>query len=285
MARKKSRKSKAGRPRKAGGETGRMLDRAELYNAKVECCVCDSHVPTIHAEKVPYDLEYTDDNPRRWRCKTCAPGSYNWLIFNPSEIAFQLYLGDKTKKGGGIRDRFNQYLEEKGITEEQFFNNNDIAFRKHLIKFLKWEKGRKKVMAKKGKKGSGLKPKKAVEVPASLKKHPDIGPHIKVLLSEDRSGTEAASARKALRNMGFKLSDESTWKPFLKGKRVKTEKKEKAEKPAKSEKKKSKKDKEEKSSKKKSSKKKSKKKKTKKEEKAPSKKKAKKKKLNLEDDE
>ena len=278
MAKKKSRKRSSGRPRKAGGETGSMLARASLYNEKVTCMVCESKVPSIKAEKVPYDLEHTSEYERRWRCITCGPGSYNWLLFNPSETAFQLYLGDYTNKGGGVRDRFDAYLKEKGLTSNQFFINNDIALRKHIIKFLKWEKGRKKTMAKKGKKGSGLKPKKAVEVPASLKKHPDIGPHVKILLSEDRSGTEAATARKALRNLGFKLSDESTWKPFLKGKRVKTEEKEE-----KKTKKKSK-DKKEKKSKKKSKKSKDDKKSSKKEAKKKATKKSKREKIDLEDE-
>ena len=113
---KKTRKSTGG-PRAAGGETGKMLDRASLYNEKVVCTVCDSNVSSQRAEKIAFDDYYFSDNPQRWRCLTCAPGSLNWLLYNPGPVSFELYLGDTSKKGGGRRDRFNSYLIEKGITE------------------------------------------------------------------------------------------------------------------------------------------------------------------------
>lgn len=70
---------------------------------------------------------------------------------------------------------------------------------------------------KKGNRGEHLTPKEAVKFPKELLKHPKIGEALKTLTTCDRSSREGAKARLALRNAGFKLSDEATWKPFLKG--------------------------------------------------------------------
>ena len=68
----------------------------------------------------------------------------------------------------------------------------------------------------KGKLGEHLTPKEPVIFPKELLKHPEIGEALKVLTTCDRSSREGSKARLALRNKGFKLSDEATWKPFLK---------------------------------------------------------------------
>lgn len=62
-------------------------------------------------------------------------------------------------------------------------------------------------------KGSHLIPKEKVEYPKELLKHKDLG---KLLRAHEQGGEEGRKARKALRKIGFKLSDSTTWKPFLK---------------------------------------------------------------------
>lgn len=94
-------------------------------------------------------------------------------------------------------------------------------------------------------KGGHLIPKEAVKVPKKLFKHPQIGKLVKELVEVDRSSSEAAKLRKQLRDFGFKLSDESTWTPFLEGEEVEV-----PEKAGKKKDKKGKKAKEEKASKK-----------------------------------
>ena len=62
-------------------------------------------------------------------------------------------------------------------------------------------------------KGSHLIPKEKVEYPKELLKHKDLGPLLKL---HEKGGEEGRKARKAMRKIGFKLSDSTTWKPFLK---------------------------------------------------------------------
>lgn len=77
------------------------------------------------------------------------------------------------------------------------------------------EESKKKKGKKKGL-GEHLQPKEPVKFPKELLKHPEIGEALKTLTTADRSSREAAKARMKLRGKGFKLSEESTWKPFLK---------------------------------------------------------------------
>lgn len=78
------------------------------------------------------------------------------------------------------------------------------------------KKGKDEKKKGKGKLGEHLTPKEPVIFPKELLKHPEIGEALKVLTTCDRSSREGSKARLALRNKGFKLSDEATWKPFLK---------------------------------------------------------------------
>lgn len=63
------------------------------------------------------------------------------------------------------------------------------------------------------KKGSHLIPKEKVEYPRELLRHKELGALLK---SHEKGGEEGRKARKGMRKIGFKLSDQSTWKPFLK---------------------------------------------------------------------
>jgi hypothetical protein len=63
------------------------------------------------------------------------------------------------------------------------------------------------------KKGSHLIPKEKVEYPKELLKHKDLG---KLLRAHEQGGEEGRKARKSMRKIGFKLSDSTTWKKFLK---------------------------------------------------------------------
>lgn len=65
----------------------------------------------------------------------------------------------------------------------------------------------------KEKKGSHLIPKEKVEYPKELLKHKDLGPLLK---AHEKGGEEGRKARKSMRKIGFKLSDSTTWKKFLK---------------------------------------------------------------------
>lgn len=65
----------------------------------------------------------------------------------------------------------------------------------------------------KGKKGSHLIPKEKVIVPEKLLKHKQLGPLLKLHMA---GGSDGKKGRIGLRKLGFKLSDESTWKKFMK---------------------------------------------------------------------
>ena len=81
------------------------------------------------------------------------------------------------------------------------------------------KKGKKaaaeEVEEKKSGRGSGLIPKEAVVVPKELLKHKTIGKLLKEMASTDDDARKR-ELRRELRAAGFKLSDESTWKKFLK---------------------------------------------------------------------
>lgn len=84
--------------------------------------------------------------------------------------------------------------------------------RRKMRKAKENEEG-EEIEEKKEKKGSHLIPKEKVEYPKELLKHKDLGPLLK---SHEKGGEDGRKARKNMRKIGFKLSDQDTWKKFLK---------------------------------------------------------------------
>lgn len=124
------------------------------------------------------------------------------------------HKGRKSWIGPKIYDNDTDFEEvddvEKFIEPKQKQKEEVIMSKKD-----KEEKKEKKNMG-------GLVPKEPTVVPKELYKHPQIGKLLKVLRDSD-DDTDKRKARKALRDLGFKLSEEATWKPFLAGKLAKVE--------------------------------------------------------------
>ncbi len=160
----------------------------------------------------------------RWE-KAGYPPAYN--------VDRQCYMGPRLiEKGTDPAD-----VEDVGIyREEEPFEKKPIVSNKKKKKRKKKFRNQQEedyIMGKKGKveeketkkgkaeekeksgRGSGLIPKEAVVVPKELFKHKTIGKLLKEMTSSDDDARKR-EIRRMLRAEGFKLSDESTWKKFLK---------------------------------------------------------------------
>lgn len=134
-----------------------------------------------------------------------------------------LNLGEKEKE---LKDQKHEELmrHSRELREEakSSFRNGDMSKlskkeQRKLKRKMKLAKEKdiedEEVEVKKEKKGSHLIPKEKVEYPRELLKHKELGALLK---AHEKGGEEGRKARKAMRKLGFKLSDQSTWKSFIK---------------------------------------------------------------------
>lgn len=198
-----------GRPKDPGGELNKGLEKAGIYKGRPSCLICGKGI-TKDIKILPADAT----SPRRFYHSHCGPGSEAWLRkFPGQEVARILYFTE------GRKADFDRYCAEKGMGA---FSLTELTV-SQLLKFFDWKEEddmAKKATAKatgKGR-GSGLKPKEAVEVPDELYAHPEVGKLLKELkgLKGDRGNKRAREIRMKLRKKELKLSDPSTWKKFLK---------------------------------------------------------------------
>ena len=112
--------------------------------------------------------------------------------------------------------------KEKETDKKESLHNGDMSKLskkeqrklKRKMKKAKMEQDDEEVEDKpKAAKGSHLIPKEKVEYPKELLKHKELG---SLLKAHEKGGEEGRKARKGMRKIGFKLSDSTTWKPFLK---------------------------------------------------------------------
>lgn len=145
----------------------------------------------------------------------CGPGTLHFVLFHPSFFSLIQYLQEE---GGDYNAVLMKYKKKK--------NGRRITDGIEVLKFTKWyqkqkkeiimaKKQAEKVEEKKSGRGSGLVPKERVDVPKELYKHPKIGKVLKEMVGSD-DDTVRRNCRIKLRNAGFKLSDEDTWKKFIK---------------------------------------------------------------------
>ncbi len=112
--------------------------------------------------------------------------------------------------------------KEKSIDKKESLKNGDMS------KLSKKEQRKLKRKMKKArieevsddeeetpkeKKGSHLIPKEKIQYPQELLKHKELG---SLLKKHEQGGEEGRKARKSMRKLGFKLSDQDTWKKFIK---------------------------------------------------------------------
>lgn len=225
MSKRRGGKKKRLSPRQGFISQGELLDaaasRSHLPLKGVKCFVCSKPILSKTSKpwiRIPGDTKHPET---RYRHDKCAPGSWNWLkTFPGDEIAQSLYFN-------GSEERMNKLVEfaqSIGKTTGNLSGKDMMKYINYLGQrggeeemAKKIVKG-KEVVEKKGKRGSGLIPREAVEVPTSLLSHEKIGKDLKALLSarKAKDDVKAREARIALRKEGFKLSDPTSWKKFQK---------------------------------------------------------------------
>lgn len=222
------------------------------YNVKIKfksnpvCFVCNSTIDNFkEASWVVGSKGYGF-----YHRKKCGPGTQRWVKNHPTLISLLVFLQSKGMIGEGEGgDVFRDYKKwRRNLTNKKIvWSEGDVVMFLSYMKIREeannqnkedhtMSKKEKVEEKKKGGAGSGLVPKEPVQVPKELYKNKTIGKILEEMRDTDDPEVKRA-CRKQLRDNGFKLSDESTWKPFLKGgKAVKDEEDEEEEAPKKSKK-------------------------------------------------